>query len=55
MCEWYETRLAIQQSSWNVAISQMVILVKVLFPCLLLKKNAMKTQIRHLALMYVHL
>ena len=52
ICEWYETKLAVPQTSWNVAIIQMVISVKALFPRLLFQRNALKTQIRHLTLRY---
>ena len=32
ICEWYETRLAVRQNSCNVAMIQMAISVKALFP-----------------------
>ena len=32
ICEWYETRLAVLQNSCNVAMIQMAISVKALFP-----------------------
>jgi hypothetical protein len=55
ICEWYETRLAVLQSSCNMDMIQMVISVKALFPCLIFQRKALKTQIRHLILRYMDL